>query len=292
MAYSGKRPGEFDDTADCPVCFDNFDTENSVPRILPCSHSLCLACLDQMLQRKKSLVCPQCRKRHSAKNGVQTFPENKYIVRGLQEKKGKEEPKELDLDLCTEHHKPLNLYCQNQGCRLPICIQCITQHNKHDVVDFEEREKMKFDSVEAELKICQNEISTAKNDIEDVADKVIKQIQIRKAAFSLRFDQMIESVNSSRRVNGETIAKETTSLSQCVNSLDDVKRNPEQRDFVRIENDAKTLCQKELTYNIYEYKTSRLDPATVDSVFGELIPKQVVVCLSGQNKCKDFITSG
>ena len=201
-------------------------------------------------------------------------------------------PNGLNLDLCNEHHKPLNLYCQNEECNVRICTQCITQHNKHDLVDYESTLREKIDFIEAELNICQDEISTAKNDMEDVANKVIREIQRRKATFVSRFDQMIESVNNSRSANGQAIENYATSVRECLNNLEAAKNNPEQVDLTEIENKAKILCQKESAYSINEYQTSRLDPATTDRVFGKLIPKQVVVSLSGQNKCADFITCG
>ena len=41
---------EVDDTACCPVCFEAYEaTGENVPRLLPCAHSLCHACVNRLL---------------------------------------------------------------------------------------------------------------------------------------------------------------------------------------------------------------------------------------------------
>ena len=79
---------EFDDTSGCPVCYELFDTEQRIPRLLPCSHTLCEGCIAEVLHGKRFLVCPQCRKRHAAYSGVKAFPENKYIFKYLKPESG------------------------------------------------------------------------------------------------------------------------------------------------------------------------------------------------------------
>ena len=111
---------EVEDTTDCPICYEQFDAEIYVPRLLPCSHSVCKRCITELLRDKDFLICPQCRKKHGAETGLHAFPENKYILKFvdfmekslnvLQVKKFK---------ICTEHSKDFSLYCIR--CQKPIC---------------------------------------------------------------------------------------------------------------------------------------------------------------------------
>ena len=82
---TGKRK-EFDDTSGCPICYGKFDTEECVPRLLPCTHTLCEVCILKILGNKRIFKCPQCRKKHNALTGLNAFPENKYILNNLQAK--------------------------------------------------------------------------------------------------------------------------------------------------------------------------------------------------------------
>ena len=50
-------------TTECPVCFDTYQNEGEqCPKLLPCSHTVCLNCLGQLARNGNSHVrCPECR---------------------------------------------------------------------------------------------------------------------------------------------------------------------------------------------------------------------------------------
>ena len=53
------------------VCFNDFEENgDNVPRILPCSHTLCHTCLSQMIRQNK-IECPECREKHEVKKEIQ-----------------------------------------------------------------------------------------------------------------------------------------------------------------------------------------------------------------------------
>lgn len=69
-----------DDLTVCPVCFEVYEVSGDfIPRLLPCSHTLCEKCLEQLLTNGK-LDCPECRTKHEAVSGTKSFPQNKYII--------------------------------------------------------------------------------------------------------------------------------------------------------------------------------------------------------------------
>ena len=83
---------ELGDVTECPVCFEFYDESGEhVPRLLPCTHTLCENCVRSLL-KEKSLRCPECKTTHQAPNEVLNFPQNKYILILLRKvKKGENE---------------------------------------------------------------------------------------------------------------------------------------------------------------------------------------------------------
>ena len=123
----------------CQVCFEDFEVDGDrVPRILPCSHTLCESCINQLIQNKK-LECPECRTTHKAGNqqNHKRFPQNKYLLVHIRRKKESD-----GNEKCKEHGKELTVYCLKQSCRKPICISCLkTNHKGHDWTEIEEHQK-------------------------------------------------------------------------------------------------------------------------------------------------------
>ncbi len=76
----------------CPVCMEPYtDAGDKVPKLLPCSHTVCAQCLNGLHRYEPNfgdhVVCPECRERHEicyiSYRGVgasETFPTNRYIV--------------------------------------------------------------------------------------------------------------------------------------------------------------------------------------------------------------------
>ena len=71
---------------ECSVCMDNFQSDgDKCPKLLPCSHTLCLQCLQQLSNRRPRIQCPECRIDHDAPNrNVTNFPTNRYMVENLE----------------------------------------------------------------------------------------------------------------------------------------------------------------------------------------------------------------
>ena len=120
----------------CQVCFEDFQKDGKrVPRILPCSHTLCESCIKQLIQDVK-LECPYCRKTHEAENKERSFPQNRYLL--IQIKRGgarkvRDENGGSDCERCEEHGKELNLFCREPGCQKHICVSCFDQHRNHNI---------------------------------------------------------------------------------------------------------------------------------------------------------------
>lgn len=126
----------------CSVCYSLFND----PRVLPCSHTFCKACLDNVLQVSTNfsiwrplrlpLKCPNCRSMvELPPNGVEALPTNVCLRAIIEKYQRDNEPRAPS---CPEHpRQPLNVYCV-QDCKL-ICGLCLTigQHQGHSIDDLQ-----------------------------------------------------------------------------------------------------------------------------------------------------------
>ena len=71
---------------DCPVCWDRFDTNGHMPRLLSCGHTICQRCLECLPTEtrlgQRCILCPECRI-PCIWRGVQELPKNYILLRAL-----------------------------------------------------------------------------------------------------------------------------------------------------------------------------------------------------------------
>uniref|UniRef100_A0A3Q1INE2 Uncharacterized protein n=1 Tax=Anabas testudineus TaxID=64144 RepID=A0A3Q1INE2_ANATE len=115
----------------CSVCYSLF----ADPRVLPCSHTFCKPCLDNLLQVSTNysiwrplrlpLKCPNCH----------ALPTNVSLRAIIEKYQRDSEPRPPS---CPEHRRqPLNMYCIQD--RKLICGLCLTvgQHQGHPIDDLQ-----------------------------------------------------------------------------------------------------------------------------------------------------------
>lgn len=132
----------FEDELTCPICYSIFDD----PRVLPCSHTFCRNCLENVLQASGNfyiwrplripLKCPNCRSIiEIASTGIESLPVN-FALRAIIEKYQQED--HPDVVTCPEHYRqPLNVYCLLD--KKLVCGHCLTigQHHGHPIDDLQ-----------------------------------------------------------------------------------------------------------------------------------------------------------
>ncbi|XP_008845525.1 tripartite motif-containing protein 59 [Nannospalax galili] len=132
----------FEDELTCPICYSIFED----PRVLPCSHTFCRNCLENVLQASGNfyiwrplripLKCPNCRSIiEIASTGIESLPVN-FALRAIIEKYQQED--HPDVVTCPEHYRqPLNVYCLLD--KKLVCGHCLTigQHHGHPIDDLQ-----------------------------------------------------------------------------------------------------------------------------------------------------------
>ncbi|KAI9563447.1 hypothetical protein GHT06_010910 [Daphnia sinensis] len=66
----------------CSICLCEFDAEFRKPKFLPCAHTVCLKCLEE-IHKNFVIACPLCRKEFSYQDHVTCLPNNSYVLHML-----------------------------------------------------------------------------------------------------------------------------------------------------------------------------------------------------------------
>ena len=138
----------------CPICYQLFKN----PKYLPCHHSYCEQCLEEMKVQSK-IICPECRKEAIVPaGGVKDLPNNFFINRMVDElvlKRKVEGEEEVKCDDCDED-EPVVAYCPE--CNSFLCQFCYETHKRnkrfrgHGIVPLTELRSSKSIPLEAKMK--------------------------------------------------------------------------------------------------------------------------------------------
>ena len=165
----------------CCVCFETYvDDGVRCPKLLPCSHTICIQCLKKLVEEGR-VQCPECREFHPVPSqGVHVFPTNRYVLENIElaERNAKlegtreqtvyeytvetiREPLEpsappiettevqSEAEICEVHSLSFELFCFEAECGRPLCASC-RMDPKHRDHDFE------FGSGQAEAGLNEN----------------------------------------------------------------------------------------------------------------------------------------
>ncbi|XP_071803859.1 uncharacterized protein [Asterias amurensis] len=131
------------DHLECPICSGRFKQ----PKLLECSHSFCLECLQQLRQNSPSttrLSCPVCRQETLLKqNGIEGLKADFKTLSLIeafekQETQLKQLPVKELVTKCSKHtDKDLIMFCNS--CKKLICTTCISKdHQTHSLIEINE----------------------------------------------------------------------------------------------------------------------------------------------------------
>ena len=222
-------PDSLEEILSCQVCFEEFEEDGAhVPRILPCSHTLCHTCVGRLI-RGERLECPECRMKHEAKKEEKSFPRNKYVLVQMSRrtsKLGRAQP-----DKCREHGKVLNIFCKEPECQKIICFICLSRdHKKHEVINAEERIIEVTDILQKNIKAATNNlqrkiriIMAAKEDAEKNVERNLNELKIKKQYMMKKYDEMIkDSEDQMKEINIKT-DQDINAMKETLNLLHEVK---------------------------------------------------------------------
>lgn len=198
----------FEDELMCPICYSIFED----PRILPCSHTFCRSCLENVLQASGNfyiwrplripLKCPNCRSiMEIAPTGIESLPVN-FALRAIIEKYQQED--HPDVAFCPEHYRqPLNVYCLLD--KKLVCGHCLTvgQHHGHPIDDLQSAYLKQKDTPQ---KLLKQLTGTHWTDIAHLTEKLEEQkshsqemIQGDKEVVLQYFEELTDTIEEQKK---------------------------------------------------------------------------------------------
>ncbi|XP_041033853.1 E3 ubiquitin-protein ligase TRIM56-like [Carcharodon carcharias] len=112
------------DFLNCKICLATFKQ----PKMLPCLHTYCLECLEDLTKDDKILKCPECREIVDLSGGISKLKTN-FHINSLLDIFQSPEKKELTCSLCPPGHKGKNpAVVKCGGCSNYMCQACGDRH--------------------------------------------------------------------------------------------------------------------------------------------------------------------
>ena len=163
---------------ECPICNEDFSLEGEhIPRILPCTHSLCEKCIEGILRQNPEgheiLRCPECKMKHRTPKGAKSFTQNKYVLSFVRKR-----PEKRNVEMCGIHGREITIFCNDVDCQKAICNLCMfEEHREHNFVDFLQLKAKKNKIEAAEVESIKNNIKSLRKDLKSRKDKLLKKSQ-------------------------------------------------------------------------------------------------------------------
>ena len=235
----------FEDTfLKCLICRESYDDAEKLPKMLPCHHTFCLDCLQQMFRVEGEfrqtltsafrnmpvavkISCPTCREGIIVStNDIKKLPNDHTVLELVSFIKQIGKAK---VAYCSRHQlQPLNFFCE--PCMAPVCCDCtVIDHkeaNGHEVVNLDEAMKKYSPAVDKTLGEIDKErksLEEKRHALEKAFDNV-EQIQ-RELAVQIRqtFDRIRDSVDERERelfdISERQIDKKRTLLRDCMKEI-------------------------------------------------------------------------
>ena len=272
--------GNVNDLTNCPVCSEPYTTTGeNVPKILPCTHSLCAKCTTKKPWRRQSyLKCPQCGELCIFK-GVEFIWDNTHILAHLKSKSNHQQEVKLH---CQEHGREIILYCDS--CHICLCFLCArTKHQECDIFGIREEKltEILFEKVSCLRKTLEDDkkMSLKTNHfIDQKTETCIEQIKLEKEQklneITLVFGELIKSV---LQKNVQVKADTDKSLAEINANIEKTRNLERNRDstlpitLLLAMKDIQRLPRRH-TGNYYEYVKNS---GNLQSVCGQLEQREL-----------------
>ncbi|XP_075296859.1 E3 ubiquitin-protein ligase TRIM65 isoform X2 [Opisthocomus hoazin] len=162
----------------CSICLELF----RVPVTLPCGHNFCKHCISNHWHKQeqapagaeRGYTCPECRRGFDRRPELEknvTLCSVVELARDAEARVlGTERCEVTHGELCPQHGRPLELYCQDE--RRGICCVCtVRQCQRHRRVLFEEERSRKQALLEESLEKAEQESERIKQEMQELEEQ-------------------------------------------------------------------------------------------------------------------------
>ena len=227
---------EMDECTSCPICFEDYQgSGDHIPRLLPCSHTLCNKCVCQLTHRHR-ITCPQDRQTFEAHGKRRKFPQNNYILKQIRD------AKETIYKKCEYHGREINLFCRNDSCQQEICSLCLTaRHKKHEVVDLLSTKEAKLAEIVKEIEKEEKIAKNYGNKLNKVQEEANEEISKAFAETNNKKEELLTLVNE-RLAQIDSVISTMTTIKETL-SMDNTYAEMSSSQ-TRIRNETSELAKK------------------------------------------------
>ncbi|XP_062389494.1 nuclear factor 7, brain-like [Sardina pilchardus] len=198
-----------EDDFSCPVCCEVFND----PVILPCTHSICEACLKYFWATKGSRECPVCRTR-SSKDEPPLNLHLRNLCETFLQQRSRREP------FCSEHRSELKLYCEDD--KQLVCLVCRDSklHKNHNFSPISEAALQYREELKAKLQLIRKKLVTfrkAKETCDKTAQYITVQAQHTERQIKQEFEKLHQFLRDEEAARIASLREEEDEKSQMMN---------------------------------------------------------------------------
>ncbi|KAK3604091.1 hypothetical protein CHS0354_035902 [Potamilus streckersoni] len=135
----------------CSVCKYLYDNDTREPRLLPCLHTYCTLCVQEMI-KDKSVSCPQCRELHQVQDDdVNTFKKDINRRELIDFVTVRSKVPDLLCNMCEENKEGNKAVTRCLECAQFLCKNCVKSHRggkftkDHKVVNLDQLQESDLD---------------------------------------------------------------------------------------------------------------------------------------------------
>ncbi|XP_078619099.1 uncharacterized protein LOC144886354 [Branchiostoma floridae x Branchiostoma japonicum] len=215
----------------CSICLELFTR----PKVLPCQHTFCQECLQQLAGKKKTLECPTCRLQvRLPSKGVTGLPASCIVANMCERLKNQTEgtrERPQSGNRCGLHpFEVLKVYCTE--CQVPVCVQCLEgTHDDHRTTTMKKAAKERRSTVQALISEGRNILESYCSFIRELRDKekaLHKQKQQTDNRIIQTYNTLLSEVEQNHRKNLDTIQRERIRVLADVDELSAICDQAEQ----------------------------------------------------------------
>ena len=279
-------------TAQCPICQE--DLKN--PRLLPCTHSFCLECLEDFSTDKMpgdDLSCPVCRNEFQIpKNGVADLLVRTHVKEPSTAPELSREP------YCEKHEdERIKLYCAD--CDMNVCAMCCLEtHKTHTferIQTIVERFSRSIDEeikevtlriecfrgvaaqLEAEsknkldnMKTIELEVKTRSKEIKQLLDRMKQLVDRQKSDLLHELQSLKSAAEKEVKSHTDTLQLAVTEMDSFIASTLELMLKGSPSDITKAEGDvhdrAKRLLQTWVIPDEYHVPSYEFTPVNIDEL--------------------------
>ncbi|CAF3802124.1 unnamed protein product [Adineta steineri] len=185
---------------ECPLCLDRFDQ----PRMIPCGHTYCTKCLNELCAGSDTIICPQCRQQYDVPTaGIALFPRN-LSYQQLLDIRTEQLVSTRQCQVCDKKRA----FSDCLHCHKAVCLDCKQIHRQELatttailLTDLAKSSDLCKDALNMEITTFLSHCDTVKKQISTYAKELIDFIKQQEKQLKHDLDKMIsQQLESSKKV--------------------------------------------------------------------------------------------